>query len=50
MRVFFISMPEDPAVLRDTTASLIAADLLNAVAVKLPPFWADIIETWLFQA
>ena len=43
-------MPRDPAVLGDTTTAMTTADLLNAVAVKLPPFWPDSIETWLVQA
>ena len=43
-------MPGDPAVLEDTTLALTTTDLLNAVAVKLPPFWPDSIETWLVQA
>ena len=43
-------MPENPAVLdgaKGDSAVLSATDLLMAVAVKLPPFWPDIIKTWL---
>ena len=29
---------------------LSAPDFLNTVAVKLPPFWPDNIETWLIQS
>ena len=45
----FFSMLGDPAVLGDTDYALTTADLLNNVAVKLPPFWPDNIETWLVQ-
>ena len=41
-------MPGDPAVLEGVpaafSAALSAVDLLNTVAVKLPPFWPDNIE------
>ena len=40
-------MPGDPAVLKGVPIALPAADLLNAVAVKLSPFWPNNIETWL---
>ena len=43
-------MPGDPAVLEGVPAALSAADLLNNVPVKLPPFWPDNIETWFVQA
>ena len=44
------TMPGDPAVLDEaSTIVLAAADLLMNVAVKLPPFWPDNIETWLVQ-
>ena len=46
-------MPGDPAVVdgaQIVPAVLYAADLLMAVAVKLPPFWPDNIETWLIQS
>ena len=45
-------MPGDPAVLKDTeeVPILSPADLLVAVAVKLPPFWSVNIETWLVQS
>ena len=43
-------MPGDPAILQGVPAALSAADLLNTVAVKLPPFWPDNIETWLVQS
>ena len=43
-------MPEDPAILEGVPAALSATDLLNSVAVKLPPFWPDNIETWFVQA
>ena len=43
-------MPGDPAILKIVPAALSTADLLNAVAVKLPPFWPDNIETWLVQS
>ena len=36
--------------LDSASAALTAADLLNAVAVKLPPFWPDNIETWFMQS
>ena len=45
-------MPGDPAVVEEAKrvpAILSATDLLNIVAVKLPPFWPDNIETWLIQ-
>ena len=45
-------MPGDPAVVQEAKrvpAVLSAFDLLNTVAVKLPPFWPDNIETWLIQ-
>ena len=42
-------MPGDPAVLNKRPMGLVltAADLLNTVAVKLPSFWPNNIETWL---
>ena len=43
-------MPGNPAVVKEAErvpAVLSATDLLNTVAVKLPPFWPDNIETWL---
>ena len=45
-------MPGDPAALDGRAEGLVltAADLLNSVAVKLPPFWPDNIETWLIQS
>ena len=45
-------MPGDPAVLEDTEDVLVlsATNLLAAVAIKLPPFWPDNIETWLVQS
>ena len=45
-------MPGDPAALDDRAEGLVltAADLLHSVAVKLPPFWPDNIETWLIQS
>ena len=46
-------MPGDPDILDEAPevpAILNAADLLMAVAVKLPPFWPDNIKTWLVQA
>ena len=46
-------MPGDPDVLYEANlvpAVLTTADLLMAVAVKLPPFWPDNIMTWLVQA
>ena len=45
-------IPRDPAALDDRAKGLVltAADLLHSVAVKLPPFWADNIETWLIQS
>ena len=45
-------MPGDPAALDDRVEGpiLTAADLLHSVAVKLPPFWPDNIETWLIQS
>ena len=51
--VFFFSatlMPGDPAVLKGVPLSLNTADLLNAVAMKLHPFWPNNIETWLVQS
>ena len=39
-------MPGDPAILK----RVFAADLLNVVTVKLPPFWPDNIKTWLIQS
>ena len=43
-------MSGDPTVLEGVSATLFATDLLKAVAVKLPPFWPDNIETWLVQS
>ena len=45
-------MPGDPAFLKDTNhvPVLSPADLLVAIAIKLPPFWPDNIETWLVQS
>ena len=45
-------MPGDSAVVTEAErvpTVLSTADLLNIVAVKLPPFWPDNIETWLIQ-
>ena len=45
-------MPGEPAVLKEVEGvptTLSAANLLTAIAVKLPPFWPDNIETWLIQ-
>ena len=46
------AMHGDPAVLDERPKGLVltAAYLLNTVAVKLPPFWPDNIETWLIQS
>ena len=45
-------MPGDPATLDDGAEGLVltVADLLHSVAIKLPPFWLDNIETWLIQS
>ena len=43
-------MPGDPAILQGVPTTLSATDLLNNVAVKLPLFWPDNIETWFVQA
>ena len=43
-------MPGDTAVLEGVPAALSATNLLMAVAVKLPPFWPENIETWFVQA
>ena len=43
-------MPGNLAILGEAASVLTSADLLNAVAVKLPPFWPDNIETWLAQS
>ena len=45
-------MPGDTAVLDKRPEGLVltAADLLNTIAVKLPPFWPDNIQTWLIQS
>ena len=46
-------MPGDPAVVEEAEnvpTALSTADLLAAVAVKLPPFWPDHIETWLIES
>ena len=42
-------MPGDPAIHDKAPAILTNADLLMAVAVKLPPFWPNNIEAWLVQ-
>ena len=41
------AMHGDPATLDDRAEELVltAADLLHSVAVKLPPFWPDNIQT-----
>ena len=47
------AMPGDPAVVEEARvvlATLSAPELLTAVAVKLPTFWPDNIETWLIQS
>ena len=47
------AMPGDPAVVKEVDrvpVALSATDLLTAIAVKLPPFWPDNIETWLIQS
>ena len=48
--VFFqlFDNPGDPA--KGVPVALSATDLLMAVAVKLPPFWPENIETWFVQA
>ena len=46
-------MPGDPAVFeeaKNVPAFLSAANLLAAIALKLPPFWPNNIETWLIQS
>ena len=43
-------MPGDPGVIEGVPSSLSTTDLLNAVAVKLPPLWPDNIEMWFVQA
>ena len=45
-------MAGDPAVLDERPEGLVltTADLLNTIAVKLPLFWPDNIETWLIQS
>ena len=41
----------DPAVVEEVEPALLStANLLKAVAVKIPPFWPDNIETWLIQS
>ena len=42
-------MPGDPAFLNGAPAVLTAADLLMNVAVELPPFQPDNIETWFVR-
>ena len=45
-------MPGDPATFDYRAEGLVinVADLLHSVAIKLPPFWPDNIETWLIQS
>ena len=43
-------MPGDPAILQGVPTTLSAANLLTAIAVKLPSFWPDNIKTWLVQS
>ena len=47
---YLFSMPGDPAVFGDASATLTAADRLNALTVKLLSSWPDNIETWLVQS
>ena len=42
-------MPGDPAILEGVPATLTNVDLLNDVAIKLPPFWPDNIKMWFVQ-
>ena len=54
MVLFFFqqfSMPGDPTILEGVLVgtALTTTDLLNAVAVKLPLFWLEDIETWFVQ-
>ena len=46
-------MAGDPPVLevaKNVPTTLSAANLLTAIAVKLPSFWPDNIKTWLAQS
>ena len=45
-------MPGDPAVLEDSedVPVLSTTNLLTAIAVKLPTFYPDNINTWLVQS
>ena len=43
-------MSGDSAVMEGVPEALSAANLVNAVAVKLPLFWPDNIETWFVQS
>ena len=40
----------DPAILEGVHNALPATDVLIAVAVKLPLFWPENIETWFVQS
>ena len=43
-------MPGDPAPLKGVPTIFTPADLLNVVAVKLPPFWPETNKTWIVQS
>ena len=45
-------MPGDPTILEEVPvpALLTTTDLLNTMAVKLPPFWPENIKAWFVQS